>query len=70
MNSNFNDLLRQFAKHEVRHLIVGGYAAMLCLDTFYLSKTDLIRAKQLAGRQHDLADVEEMRRADTPSMGE
>ena len=28
MNSDFNDLLRLFAKHEVRYLIVGGYAAM------------------------------------------
>lgn len=28
MNSDFQDLLRLFAKHEVQYLIVGGYAAM------------------------------------------
>jgi hypothetical protein len=28
MNSDFVDLLRLFAAHEVRYLIVGGYAAM------------------------------------------
>jgi hypothetical protein len=28
MNSDFQDLLRLFARHEVRYLVVGGYAAM------------------------------------------
>ncbi len=28
MNSDFQDLLQLFAKHEVRYLVVGGYAAM------------------------------------------
>src|SRR5436190_10105434 len=28
MNSDFADLLRHFAKHDVRCLVVGGYAAM------------------------------------------
>jgi len=28
MNSDFKDLLRLFAVHEVRYLVVGGYAAM------------------------------------------
>jgi hypothetical protein len=28
MNSDFKDLLRLFARHEVRYPIVGGYAAM------------------------------------------
>ena len=28
MNSDFKDLLRLFATHEVRYLVVGGYAAM------------------------------------------
>lgn len=28
MNSDFKDLLQLFAKHEVRYLVVGGYAAM------------------------------------------
>lgn len=28
MNSDFCDLLRLLGEHEVRYLIVGGYAAM------------------------------------------
>lgn len=147
MNSDFRDLLRLFAKHKVRYLIVGGYAAMhysqprvtkdldvwldpsvenaaRILHAFeefgmplidvtredfeseglqymigrspvlfdfltslpglkfascwesrtpdmeggfeiqYLSKTDLIRAKSEAGRPQDLADLDEIRRAD------
>lgn len=28
MNSDFKELLQYFAKHEVRYLIEGGYAAM------------------------------------------
>jgi hypothetical protein len=28
MNSDFKDLLRSFANHEVRYLVVGGYAVM------------------------------------------
>jgi hypothetical protein len=28
MNSDFRDLLQCFARHEVRYLVVGGYAAM------------------------------------------
>lgn len=28
MNSDFQELLQLFAKHEVRYLVVGGYAAM------------------------------------------
>jgi hypothetical protein len=28
MNSDFRDLLRVFAAHEVKYLVVGGYAAM------------------------------------------
>lgn len=147
MNSDFSDLLRLFHQHEVRYLIVGGYAAMLysqprftkdldiwlepsaenaarvvhafhqfgmplidvsqsdfeqesfqymvgrapvlfdfltslpglsftdCwadhtvdteegFDIHYLSKAALIRAKTLAGRIQDLADLDEIRRAD------
>lgn len=147
MNSDFNDLLRLFAKHEVRYLVVGGYAAMhysqprltkdldLWLEPseenaarvmkvfaefgmplidvspedfereqlqymvgrspvvfdfltslpglsfspcwrsrttdkegdfeiHYLSRGDLIRAKTMAGRPQDLADLDEMRRAE------
>jgi len=30
---------------------------------YYLGKTDLIQAKQTAGRLQDLADIEELRRA-------
>jgi len=147
MNSDFRELLRLFAKHEVRYLIVGGYAAMhysqprftkdldiwlepsaenadrvirvfakfgmplidVCREDFereglqymigrspvlfdflttlpgqdfsscwesrtsdleegfeiyYLSKRSLIEAKQQAGRVQDLADLDEIRRAD------
>lgn len=147
MNSDFKDLLLLFAKHEVRYLVVGGYAAMHysqprftkdldlwlepvpanaqrvmrafsefgmplidvtpqdfatesfqymigrapvlfdfltslpgmrfpeCWDTrhvdesegfpiHYLSKAALMRAKKLAGRPQDIADLDEMRRAD------
>ncbi len=150
MNSDFKDLLRLFAKYEVRYLVVGGYAAMhysqprftkdldlwleptttnaLCvmrafgefgmplIDVtaedfatesfqymigrapvlfdfltslpdmhfancwdqhvtdesegfliYYLSKAALIKAKRLAGRPQDLADLDEIRRADEPS---
>jgi len=36
---------------------------------FYLGKSDLIRAKQTAGRLQDLADIEELRRApDSPNI--
>lgn len=147
MNSDFSDLLRLFDQHEVRYLIVGGYATMFYsqprftkdLDLWlepsadnaarvmkafhsfgmplidvseadfakesfqymigrapvlfdflttlpgldfascwaerttdaeegfqihYLSKTSLIKAKTLAGRIQDLADLDEIRRAD------
>lgn len=147
MNSDFKDLLRWFAKHRVRYLLVGGYAVihyaqprftkdldvwlqptaanarrvMLAFRDFgiplidvteadfatesfqymvgrapvlfdfltslpplkfphcwkhrktddqdgipvhYLPKSELIRAKQSAGRAVDLADLEELRRAD------
>lgn len=147
MNSDFRDLLRLFAKHEVRYLVVGGYAAMhysqprvtkdldlwleptsenadrvlkafaefgmplidvspedfendglqymigrspvlfdfltslpgfdfpSCWETrtsdreddfeiHYLSRTDLIRAKEDAGRPQDLSDLDEIRRAE------
>ena len=151
MNSDFRDLLRLFAKHRVRYLIVGGYAAMhysqprftkdldLWLDpssdnagrvmlafeefglplidvteedfereglqymigrapvlfdfltslpalefhacwesrtidceegfeVFYLSKGALIVAKERAGRMQDLADLDEIRRAENQSQ--
>jgi len=146
MNSDFRDLLRLFDRHEVRYLIVGGYAAMhysqprftkdldlwlepspenasrvmLAFHEFgmplidvtpedfaqesfqymvgrapvlfdfltslpelrfatcwnsrvtdegegfpvqFLSRNDLIRAKEVAGRPQDLADLDEIRRA-------
>lgn len=150
MNSDFKDLLRLFAAHEVRYLVVGGYAVShhaqprftkhldlwiepnrenaarvaaalhefgiplievtesdfaqeglqfavgmpptqldflttvpgLCfsdcwpnrnlvdidgISVSYLSKPALITAKQTAGRAQDLADVEELQRADAES---
>lgn len=151
MNSDFKDLLRLFARHEVRYLVVGGYAAMqysqprftkdldLWLEPtadnatrvmaafeefgmplidvspsdfatesfqymigrapvlfdfltslpelnfpecwnerttddqesspiFYLSRKDLIRAKETAGRPQDLADLDDIRRAGNSSQ--
>ena len=152
MNSDFKDLLGLFAKHKVRYLIVGGYAAMhysqprftkdldlwlepssenagrvmlafkefglplidvteedfeseglqymigrapvlfdfltslpdleFCacwesrtidredgLEVYYLSKGALIIAKKRAGRIQDLADLDEIRRAETSAEG-
>ncbi len=149
MNSDFKDLLRLFGVHEVRYLVVGGYAVSYhaqprftkdldlwvepsnanatrvatalqsfgiplievteadfsheglqfavgmppsqldflttvpgldfadCwpnrslteidgIPVFYLSKGDLIRAKKTAGRAQDLADLEDLLRADIP----
>ncbi len=119
MNSDFKDLLHLFAKHEVRYLVVGGYAAMhysqprftkdldlwleptpanaqhvmrapVLLDFLtslpemrfpdcwgarlvdeseglpihYLSKAALMKAKKLAGRPQDIADLDDIRRTD------
>lgn len=41
MNSDFKDLLRIFAKHEVRYLVVGGYAAMHYSQPRYTKDLDL-----------------------------
>ena len=41
MNSDFQDLLRLFAKHEVRYLIVGGYAAMRYSQPRFTKDLDL-----------------------------
>lgn len=41
MNSDFQDLLRLFAKHEVRYLVVGGYAAMLYSQPRFTKDLDL-----------------------------
>ena len=41
MNSDFRDLLRVFAKHEVRYLIVGGYAAMFYSQPRFTKDIDL-----------------------------
>ncbi len=54
MNSDFKELLQSLHECEVRYLGAGGY----------LGKADLIHAKQTAGRLQDLADLDEIRRAD------
>lgn len=41
MNSDFRDLLRLFADHEVRYLIVGGYAAMYYSQPRFTKDIDL-----------------------------
>lgn len=41
MNSDFKDLLQAFAKHEVRYLVVGGYAAMLYSQPRFTKDLDL-----------------------------
>ena len=41
MNSDFRDLLRVFAEHEVRYLVVGGYAAMLYSQPRFTKDIDL-----------------------------
>jgi hypothetical protein len=51
MNSDFKELLQSL--HECEHSPIH-----------YLGKADLIRAKQTAGRLQDLADIEEINRAD------
>jgi hypothetical protein len=41
MNSDFRDLLRLFAEHEVHYLIVGGYAAMQYSQPRFTKDLDL-----------------------------
>ncbi len=41
MNSDFKDLLHLFAKHEVRYLVVGGYAAMRYSQPRFTKDLDL-----------------------------
>lgn len=41
MNSDFRDLLRSFAVHDVRYLIVGGYAAMRYSQPRFTKDLDL-----------------------------
>jgi hypothetical protein len=41
MNTDFRDLLRLFAEHEVRYLIVGGYAAMRYSQPRFTKDLDL-----------------------------
>jgi hypothetical protein len=40
-NSNFNDLLSIFAAHNVRYLIVGGYALMLYCEPRFTKDLDI-----------------------------
>lgn len=41
MNSDFKDLLRSFATHEVRYLVAGGYAAMRYSQPRFTKDLDL-----------------------------
>ncbi len=41
MNSDFKDLLQSFAKHDVRCLIIGGYAVILHTQPRYTKDLDI-----------------------------
>jgi hypothetical protein len=41
MNSDFKELLQSFAKHDVRYLIVGGYAVILHTQPRYTKDLDI-----------------------------
>jgi hypothetical protein len=41
MNSDFKELLQVFADHEVRYLVVGGYAAIHYSQPRYTKDLDL-----------------------------
>lgn len=41
MNSDFSDLLRLFARHEVRYLVIGGYAVMYYAQPRFTKDLDL-----------------------------
>ena len=41
MNSDFEELLNIFNRHEVRYLIVGGHAVMLYTEPRYTKDLDL-----------------------------
>lgn len=41
MNSDFKDLLAVFRKHEVKHLIVGGYAVMYYTEPRFTKDIDI-----------------------------
>ena len=53
MNSDFEDLLNLFNAHEVRYLIVGGYAVMLHTEPRYTKDLDVwIEASEKNGTGH------------------
>lgn len=41
MNSDFKELLNLFAQHQVRYLVVGGYAVMKYTEPMYTKDLDL-----------------------------
>jgi len=63
---DFGELLELFDEHEVRYLIVGGYAARPRRETVmigdtpmhFIGREDLIASKRAAGRPKDLLDLE------------
>ena len=56
LNKDFHDFLSLLAKHNVRHLVVGGYAVALH------GYPHLLRNMSVTGRGKDKVDVEELRR--------
>ncbi len=79
MNSDFKDLLRALSAREVKFLVVGGYAVIHYSQPRFTKDLDIwleaspenarrffVRAlaKKVAGRHQDLADIEEIERAE------
>lgn len=41
MNSDFRDLISLLALHEVKYLVIGGYAVMLCSEPRFTKELDV-----------------------------
>jgi predicted nucleotidyltransferase len=58
MNSDFRELLQVFADHEVRYLVVGGYAAIHYSQPRYTKDLDLWIEPTMEGfTVDDMADI-------------
>ncbi len=67
----FRDLLEEFAREGVEHVVIGGYAYAFHVQPRtregtpirVISLDDLIANKRAAGRPQDLADLAKLERA-------